>query len=955
MSGDANLKSFADMKYVDANDNNDIDENELIVKDMNQDNKVSNNEIRQSGIIPSLKTFTSTNYRYCDWNQNKNYDPQEESIIYTPIEPDILGKEDEIVASGTYPILKGFGYQASFIDHNQNNILDDNEAIIIGNGDQVIDENEQIIIAGIATSFDGTNIKYSAPNSSALYTNGNLIADSIDDILEGNEIITAGIANIKNFNSTTDFYIDNNHNGRYDYKVYNSTFGEAIISDITGNPNIVEAGEIKTNGFAGLLTFDGTNYKYSDSGERDQQYNIDELLINDINDDNKVDPSEIVFSGIVDVKNFSEDIKYCDNNRNNQYDGIEAIVISDNDVLDSTDTIWGEGEANLRQFEQNLYRFADSNHDGIYSNGEAIIVEVGWSNADDILEESDIILLAGTADLERFPSEFMFLDDLGNSGEYEDGEAIVYDSNGNSILDVDDEIIKSGRASIKRFVSSERYSDGGINASNSIFDPDEAIIKDGNTDGKLSAGPLDGTGTDAVISPGKAGLRNFNTNEKYVDSNNNSQYDGNEDIYSDEDDNNIVTGEGNDQLVYFVVENIGTAENTDLLNVNLWADRDSDGVFEPYTDDSPKIKSLVKDSLNPKIWYEGPAISPPLSAYSSKNSIGYPIAYDGQRFFVSIDTTNRPIDGRNIQMSIPINGIKTLYGYMGPTDSPIINSYRQYIDSATPSLVRIISPSENDTVYGNVLLRAEAEDTVGIGKVEFYDGQELIGIDDNGSPWEVIWDCSNAGFGLHTLYARAYDKTYLNPPKTNTVNHYLNSNGVNIAIGISYSIQLNSGWNYISLPIEPFDNDVSFIMSSIGANARSIWTYDPINENWLRYDLDGPSFLNDLDIVKAGVGYQIFMTNSGVLNVSGVLPETFISLQDGWNFVGWNSDTSMNTPEAISSIMLNQPSIWTINPTNGEWLGYDPDDPPNDLVIIEPGKAYWVYVVGNCIWQMNSQ
>jgi hypothetical protein len=68
--------------------------------------------------------------------------------------------------------------------------------------------------------------------------------------------------------------------------------------------------------------------------------------------------------------------------------------------------------------------------------------------------------------------------------------------------------------------------------------------------------------------------------------------------------------------------------------------------------------------------------------------------------------------------------------------------------------------------------------------------------------------------------------------------------------------------------------------------------------------------------------------------------------------VGWNSQTPQNVADAISSIMANDPSIWTVNPVNGEWLGYDPDDPPNDLLTVEPGKAYWIHVVGNCVWNI---
>jgi hypothetical protein len=943
--GNADLNDFQYMKYIDANSNNAVDfGTELTAKDTDQDNKLRNEEIGDSGLIPFLKLFASSDYRFCDWNKNGSFDSQDEPIIYTPIDPDILGKEDEIVATGSYSGLKGFSSQTSFIDYNHDNDYDSDEAIISGDGDQILEASDQIIISGKANSFDGTNIKYAGES----YIDGDLIADTADNILNGSEVLTAGNVNLTEF-SASDKYSDSNHNGRYDYKVYGTNFGEAIISD--NGDNVIGVGEVKTSGYADLRTFDGTNFKYSDSGARDHLYNDGELMINDLNNDNKVDPSEIFYDGIADLKKFSSGVMFCDANNDGIYASSEALISSDDDILQSTDKVLAEGNANLHAFEQNLYRFADSDNNDTYSAGEAIIVESAWGTVDDILEKTDVVILEGTAGIKPFPSNFMFLDDSVDSGEYEEGEAIVNDLNGNSQLDTTDEIVTSGRASLKRFISTERYTDGGINANNSLYDADEAIIRDGNSDGKLSAGPLDGTGADAVLMPGKAGLRNFNNDELYVDANENAQYDGNEDIYRDEDGNSVVTGDGDDQLVYFVVENIGSADKSDL-NVKLWADRDKDGQFEPNGDDSPSVKTLSADSSY-NMWFEGSASSPPLSLRSNKSPIAYPMP-NNQRFFVTIDTSANAVDGRDIQMRIPINGIKTLYALPSPSDSPILNAYKQFIDHANPTKAVITSPLENDTIYGQIVLSVDAVDSVAVGKVEFYDGmpdgiKKPIAIDDNGSPWEAVWDCSNAGFGEHTIYARVYDKTYQRPPKSKTINHYLDSQGVRVVVGIKHTITLSAGWNYVSLPVEPFNQSVPSFMASIGTKARSIWAYDAGTEEWLKYDLDGPGFLNDLTTVEAGVGYQIFMTGSAVFNIVGTLPNSTINLRDGWNFVGCNAQKSVSIIDAISSIMANHPSVWTID-SNGGWLGYDPENPPNDLSTIEPGIAYWIHVVGDCQW-----
>ncbi|MGB9597951.1 MAG: Ig-like domain-containing protein, partial [Candidatus Poribacteria bacterium] len=410
-----------------------------------------------------------------------------------------------------------------------------------------------------------------------------------------------------------------------------------------------------------------------------------------------------------------------------------------------------------------------------------------------------------------------------------------------------------------------------------------------------------------------------------------------------------------DQLVYFVVENIGSADKNDIT-VKLWADRDKDGKFEPNGGDSPSIKTLTADSSY-NMWYEGPANSPPLSLRSNKSSIGYPMPSD-QRFFVTVDTKANAVDGRDIQMRIPINGVKTLYGISSPTDKPILNAYRQFIDSANPDKAMIISPIENDVIYGQVLLKVDADDTVEVGKVEFYDGKpdgikQPIAIDDKGEPWEAIWDCTKASYGEHIIYARVYDKTYQRLPKTKTINHYLDSQGVRVIVGIKRTISLSAGWNYVSFPVEPFNPNVTDILSLMGANARSIWTYNAETENWLRYDLDGPGFLNDLTTIRAGVGYQIFTTAPVVFDIIGTLPNNVISLHSGWNLVGCPIQSPIDVQSAISNIAAYSPSVWTVDPNNGEWLGYDPNNPPNDLYLIEPGRAYWVYVASDCQWTLS--
>jgi hypothetical protein len=416
---------------------------------------------------------------------------------------------------------------------------------------------------------------------------------------------------------------------------------------------------------------------------------------------------------------------------------------------------------------------------------------------------------------------------------------------------------------------------------------------------------------------------------------------------------------GDDVLEYFVVENVGTATNSDLSTVKLWADRDGDGLFEPDTDDAPAVAALVPDASNDRMWYEGPATTPPLSAASARASIDQTIFTNEQRLFVTVDIDSAPTDGREIQMRLPLNGVKTLFGLPGPSDAVITNAHAQKVDYANPDTAEITSPSTNAILDGLTTLQADASDTLQVGKVEFYNGPPgggniPIAIDTDGAPWEATWDSGSVEIGLYTLYARVYDRTYLRPPPAWGINHYTDSQGVQVIVTDgSYLIQLADGWNLISSPVEAFDTSVDSVISLIDGDCIAFWGYDVTTSEWLRYDVDEPDFLNDLDEVHMGLGYWVLMDGQGTLNMPGTIADMAILLKAGWNLVGCNSLAPLDVVDATSSIECAF-EVWTVDATTDEWLGYAPGDPSSDLDTIEPGKGYWFYVMENCAWDISE-
>ena len=73
------------------------------------------------------------------------------------------------------------------------------------------------------------------------------------------------------------------------------------------------------------------------------------------------------------------------------------------------------------------------------------------------------------------------------------------------------------------------------------------------------------------------------------------------------------------------------------------------------------------------------------------------------------------------------------------------------------------------------------------------------------------------------------------------------------------AIQLHAGWNLVgSRSIETVE--LLDAVDSILDELNAVWTYETTEDTWLRYDKDGPPFLNDLEYIKPGKGYWLDMS-----------------------------------------------------------------------------------------------
>ena len=166
----------------------------------------------------------------------------------------------------------------------------------------------------------------------------------------------------------------------------------------------------------------------------------------------------------------------------------------------------------------------------------------------------------------------------------------------------------------------------------------------------------------------------------------------------------------------------------------------------------------------------------------------------------------------------------------------------------------------------------------------------------------------------------------------------------------SADINLNTGWNLISLNNQPTDTDISSVLSSISGKYVSVWAY--IDGGWKVYDPENPGF-SDLTTMEVGRGYWINMSEFANLPVLGIAPSNSLDLSSGWNLVGYNSSTSQAVADELASIEGKYISVWAY--MDGDWKVYDPANPGfSDLNTMEPGYGYWIYARETCEWEIPA-
>jgi len=155
----------------------------------------------------------------------------------------------------------------------------------------------------------------------------------------------------------------------------------------------------------------------------------------------------------------------------------------------------------------------------------------------------------------------------------------------------------------------------------------------------------------------------------------------------------------------------------------------------------------------------------------------------------------------------------------------------------------------------------------------------------------------------------------------------------------SFSEYLPDGWNLISLPLVPEDNNTSSVLASVWANVTSVYSYNGTTK-----------LFEDASIMDPGKGYFVNMAAADTWSYEGnAYTSMDVSLEQGLNMIGWLNCTK-DISDALSSVDGKYRYVARWNVTTHKFEVYVPGAPSvfNDFTTMERGEGYFIAAKTSC-------
>ncbi len=177
-----------------------------------------------------------------------------------------------------------------------------------------------------------------------------------------------------------------------------------------------------------------------------------------------------------------------------------------------------------------------------------------------------------------------------------------------------------------------------------------------------------------------------------------------------------------------------------------------------------------------------------------------------------------------------------------------------------------------------------------------------------------------------------------------------------------FSIDLEPGWNMISVPMNQTDTNLGKVLENISGDFDAVYWYN-VNDQmdpWKLNHTGKPLSMNDLTDISRYMGIWIHITNSSgtTLYVNGTAPEVGyinqITLYGGWNFVGYPS--LIERAPGSAGLPLGVDVVQWYNASSYMWENWDPGTlyDPDTLTLMKPGQGLWIHYTGSTdVWSLE--
>lgn len=166
------------------------------------------------------------------------------------------------------------------------------------------------------------------------------------------------------------------------------------------------------------------------------------------------------------------------------------------------------------------------------------------------------------------------------------------------------------------------------------------------------------------------------------------------------------------------------------------------------------------------------------------------------------------------------------------------------------------------------------------------------------------------------------------------------------AATVTQTIELNPGWNLISLSVDPVNPNNEDVFSSLGGTFESAWRYNAVTQSWQMYPASVAG-IDSFTSMETGHGYWVKVTSQSTLVIEGndVPAGGQIELYPGWNLAGFTTASDIHYNDVLNNVPYTQ--LWTYDSLAGEFIGVEIASGSGtvlreDFTLIQPGRAYWI-------------